>query len=177
MEVRPLFRQSKTIDKVKTDLLVDLAIFVAFLITMDPRSSGVAVHEWLSLALTVAVLVHLLLHWNWIVFVTRRFLSKAPRRSRINYILNTLLFIDSTVIVFTGLMISEAVLPSFGIRLESSFLWGRLHDLSANLALFLIGLHLAFHWRWIVSTSKRYVTRFFAPARSTPVAVKEQTQL
>lgn len=31
-------------------LLIDLAIIVAILVIMAPRSSGIAVHEWLSIA-------------------------------------------------------------------------------------------------------------------------------
>jgi hypothetical protein len=30
----------------RTKLLLDIALFVAFLITMDPRFSGLAIHEW-----------------------------------------------------------------------------------------------------------------------------------
>ncbi len=155
----------KTYDKVKTDLLVDLAIFMAFLIAMDPHSTGIAIHEWLSIAFGAAVLVHLLLHWSWIVGVTRRFFSRISRQARTNYILNLALFIDMTVIIFTGLMISESALPALGIQVTPGFLWRRLHSASADFSLFLLGLHVALHWRWIVATCKRYLLAPFMPRK------------
>ena len=51
--------QIKPKNKTKAKLVLDVAIFVAFLVTMDPRSSGITVHEWLAtsaLAQTAAAL-------------------------------------------------------------------------------------------------------------------------
>lgn len=152
-------KEIKTNSQTKTKLALDIALFVAFLITMDPESSGIPVHEWLATAMLAVVTVHLLLNWNWIVQVTRRFLGKVNAQSRINYILNWLLFIDGTVIMLSGFMISEAVLPSLGISLPRNFAWRSLHDLSANLFLALLGLHTALHWNWIVDAFKRNVFR------------------
>ena len=157
------------IDRVKTDLLVDASIFAAFLIAMDPRSSGIAVHEWLGIAFGAAIIAHLLLHWKWIVSTIRRLFSRATRPARLNYFLNTLLFIDITLVVFTGLMISRIALPSLGIYLGGSFIWRGLHSLTANLSLVLISVHVALHWRWIVETVKRYVFKPFLPKRAAGV--------
>ncbi len=59
--------------------------------------------------------------------------------------------------MLSGFMISEVVLPSFGIQLPRNFAWRGLHNLSANLFLGLPGLHTALHWSWVVNTFKRYV--------------------
>ncbi len=161
--------KKSVIDRVKTDLLVDSGIFIAFLLAMDPRSSGIAVHEWLGIAFGAAIIAHLLLHWKWIISTTRRLFSRAVRQARLNYFLNTLLFIDITLVVFTGLMISRIALPSLGIYLGGSFLWRGLHSLTANLSLVLISVHVALHWRWIVETIKRYVFKPFLPKRAAGV--------
>ena len=150
-------QQTKTKNQTKTKMVIDLIIFIAFLIAMDPHSSGIAVHEWLATSLIAALIVHLLLSWDWITQVTRRFFGKTNTQSRINYLLNWLLFIDGTVIMLSGFMISESVLPSLGITLPHNFTWRGLHDLSANLFLLLLGLHTALHWNWIVDTFKRYI--------------------
>jgi hypothetical protein len=150
-------QQTKTKNQTKTKLIIDVIIFIAFLIAMDPHSSGIAIHEWLATSLIAALVAHLLLSWNWITQVTRRFLSKTNAQSRLNYILNWLLFIDGTVIMLSGFMISESVLPFLGITLPHNFTWRSLHDLSANLFLFLLGLHTALHWNWIVDAFKRYI--------------------
>src|SRR5512146_1732306 len=131
----------------KTNLIVDSAIFLAFLVAMAPRFSGLAVHEWLGIAFGASIIAHLLLHWQWIVEVTRRFFGKAQWSARVNYILNALLFVDITLIIFSGLMISEVALPLIGIQLAQSFIWRGLHETSANLFLVLVGLHVALHWQ------------------------------
>jgi hypothetical protein len=147
----------KTKNQTKTKLVIDMIIFVVFLIAMDPRSSGIAIHEWLTTAALAALAVHLLLNWDWIVQITRRFLGKTNNQARINYILNWLLFIDGTVIMLSGFMISESLLPALGIALPRNFAWRSLHDLSSNLFLVLLGLHTALHWSWIVDAFKRYI--------------------
>lgn len=146
---------SRNLTRVK--LAVDLVIFFAFLIAMDPRSSGIAVHEWLATAALAALVVHLLLSWDWIVQISRRFIGRVNLQTRINYILNWLLFIDGSVMMLSGFMISEAVFPALGIELPRNFAWRSLHDMTANFFLLLLGLHTALHWGWVVDTFKRYV--------------------
>jgi hypothetical protein len=145
----------------RTKLLLDISTFVAFLVAMDPRTSGIAIHEWLTIALGATVLVHLLLNWNWIVEITKRLFAKGKglNGARTNYILNWLLFVDGILIMLSGIMISEAVVPAFGLTLPMNFAWRSLHDLSANISLILMGLHITLHWNWIVSTFKRMVLR------------------
>jgi hypothetical protein len=141
----------------KTKLWLDVLIFIAFLVTMDPHSSGIAIHEWLSLAMIAALTVHLLLSWDWIVEISSRFLGKVGGQNRINYILNWLLFIDGTMIMISGILISEVALPAVGIQLPVGFAWRRLHDMSANIGLLLLGLHTALHWSWIVTAFNKYL--------------------
>jgi hypothetical protein len=150
-------KETKTHSQTKTKLALDIALFLAFLITMDPESSGIAIHEWLATAMLAVVTIHLLLNWDWIVQITRRFVGKVNTQSRINYLLNWLLFIDGTLIMLSGFMISESLLPFLGISLPRNFAWRSLHDLSANIFLIILGLHTALHWSWIVEAFKRYV--------------------
>lgn len=150
--------QKNTPSQTKTKLWVDILIFVVFLIAMEPHSSGLAIHEWLTLSLLAVMIVHLLLSWNWIAETTRRFFGKLGMQSRINYVLNWLLFIVGTLVMISGIMISEVALPAMNIQLPLGFAWRRLHDMSANLVLILLGLHTALHWNWIVNTLGRYVT-------------------
>jgi len=161
-----------------TNLVIDIVIFVAFLVAMAPRFSGMTIHEWLGVSFGAAIITHLVLHWQWIVQVTKRFFSKTQWSARVNYLLNALLFIDMTVIVFTGLMISEHVLPLFGLSAAHGGVWKMLHSQSANISVYLIGLHVALHWQWIVNMFKRFVITSLLPQRkptpATPVVLKEE---
>ena len=143
--------------------LVDITIFLAFLVAMNPHATGISVHEWLGIAFGGAILTHLLLHWQWLVNITRRFFGQVSKSARLNYVLNLLFFIDMTLIIFTGIMISESALPTLGITLANGFAWRGIHTTAANLALPILGLHVALHWRWIVNTTKSYFRKVQPP--------------
>jgi len=146
-----------------TNLLVDITIFAAFLIATAPRFSGLAVHEWLSIAFGAAIVVHLLLHWRWIVSTTQRLFSTAPNQARLSYAINLALFIDMTVVIFTGLMVSEIALPSLGLNLAGGRGWMGLHRTASDVAVILLGFHVALSWRWIVGVVKNLWARLVAP--------------
>jgi hypothetical protein len=141
------------------NLLVDTAIFVAFLLATDPHTTGQTIHEWLGIAFGVGIITHLLLHGKWIVNVVRRFFSTLPGQVRINALLNSLLFIAMTLIIFSGIMISKVVLSTFGLSGSHDAIWRWLHTSATNFALIVVGLHVALHWKWIVGTMKRYAWR------------------
>lgn len=148
-----------TPNQTKSKLWMDILIFSAFLVAMEPHTSGLAIHEWLTLSMLAAITIHLLLSWDWITETTRRFLGKLGTQNRINYVLNWLLFIDGTLLMISGVMISEVALPYLGLVLPQGFAWRRLHDMSANFALILLGVHTALHWNWIVTTFDKYLIR------------------
>jgi hypothetical protein len=158
--------QNQSSNQNKTKWILDVAIFLGFLIAMEPRGTGIPIHEWFTLAALAAILVHLLVNWDWLAQITSRFLGKISSRSRINYVLNWALFIDGILLMLSGLLISRAVVPALGIQLPEAFAWRRLHDMSANVGMLLLGLHTALHWSWIVNAFKTYIvqpiTRIFS---------------
>jgi hypothetical protein len=159
------------------NLLFDGLIFSVFLFTTAPQLTGLAIHEWLSLAFGAAIISHLLLHWSWIVQVARRFFGKLSWGARLNYLLNSLLFIAFTLIIVTGLLISEVALPFFGFSLVHDRLWLNIHHTASDAAVLLIGLHIALHWRWIVNTTRRLFSRRAQPAAElTPSTTPSEVQ-
>jgi hypothetical protein len=139
----------------KIRLLLDVSAFITLLIVTAPRFTGDAIHEWLALALGGAVIVHLLLNWKWIVQITARLFSKGAKGQRFNYFLNWSLFATGVMIILSGLMISKTVVPFLGLSLPQNQSWKELHELSTNIAMVLMGLHVAVHWSWIVNMFKR----------------------
>lgn len=140
------------------NFLVDAAMFVVFLIATAPRLSGLAIHEWLSLTLAAAIVTHLLLHWQWIIGVGKRlFAKKTTWRSRLNYLLNVLLFVAFTVTIATGILISQEALPLFGLTMTSDRSLKLLHHQASDLTVLLLGLHVAIHWSWIVGMFRRFL--------------------
>lgn len=165
-------KSRNTLNSTKINMAIDATLLLVFLFTMDLRTTGEAIHEWLSIAFYIAIIVHLLLHWEWIVAVTRRFFSKTVNTARMNYVLNVLLFISMTVVTFSGIMISKIVLPTMGIEIQHNFFWRWLHSFSADAILIVIGLHLALHWKWIVNTTRRYIAKI-NPEKLAAGATKE----
>src|SRR5215212_5398885 len=137
------------------NLAVDLVIFVIFLVVEAPKFSGLPVHEWLGIAIGAGALTHVLLHWSWVIEISRRFFGKAQTLARINYVLNMLLFLAIVTIIFTGLMISETIMPLLGITVSKNGMWHGVHTAAANVFIGLVALHVALHWQWFVNLLRR----------------------
>jgi hypothetical protein len=158
----------------KTNLLIDTAIFAAFVVAMEPRFSGLPVHEWLSLALAATIVIHLLLHWKWITGIAARFFQKLWHASRLKFVVDTLLFVAFIAVMLSGILISRSALPALGLQIgQVSRSWRTLHSLSANLSILLVGLHFALNWDWVVGTVKRLVVSPLARLVQPKQAVQE----
>jgi hypothetical protein len=142
-------------NKIKFSL--DVITGIATLALLSPPLTGIPIHEWLGLAAVIPLLVHLLINWQWIVATTRRFFGKLPGQTRINYILNGLLFILMTAEGFSGVMISKVVLPSVGLSASNAYIYRYLHSLLADSLLIVFGLHLAMNWKWVLGILKKNV--------------------
>jgi hypothetical protein len=142
---------------IRTKLWLDLFIFLAFLVSMQPALTGVSLHEWFTVAIIATFVVHILGQWSWILAVGRRFFQRWFHVSRLNFVLDLALFLAMITVFVSGFVISRSFLPFFGIEVEPSFFWRRIHDVSANLTLLIVAIHVGLHWDWVVSAVKRYV--------------------
>ncbi len=143
--------------KTKTNLILDLSIFVAFLAVASPALTGMTIHEWLALAFAAAVLTHLLFHWDWIISVSKEFFRKLFHQSRLNYIVNIIFFVTMTGSMLSGVLISKSILSTLGITLNVDHSWETLHKLLSDWTLIALGLHFALHVKWLVFNLKRYL--------------------
>ena len=141
----------------KTNLILDIGIFSAFLVVFNPRLTGTTIHEWLALSFAAALVTHLLFHWKWIATILVQFFRKLIHQSRLNFVVDLLFFIAMTAAMFSGLMISRSILPAVGIQLDVSRSWREIHDQAANISLILLGIHFALHWKWVLTNLGRYV--------------------
>jgi Cytochrome B561 len=155
--------------KTKINLLVDTLIFVGFLAAFEPRMTGENIHEWLGIAFFVTMLVHLILHWKWVVTTSTRFFGKMSLETRISYFVDFLIFLAFLTVNLNGLMISRSALQTFGIRLSGGGSWRQIHSLSAQVTVFLVAIHFALHWNWVVATVKLHIGKpllgLFRPAK------------
>jgi cytochrome b561 len=148
-------------NKTKTKLCLDIALTAAYVIAMEPRFTGETWHEWLGLALGGAAIIHVLLNWKWVLNVTRRFFHKLQQQVRIDYLLDLALFASFTVVILSGIMISENLrtAETLGISFEAQRTWRSIHAWAPQVALVIVGIHLGLHWKWIADTTRRYLPR------------------
>lgn len=144
--------RKKKSNPTKRNLYIDTAIGGAFLVALAPGITGLTVHEWLGLAFSGALLTHLLLHWKWVVSITKRLFSKMPVKTRFSYVLNAALLWAFAMIGFTGFMMGNNV----GLGFDGDF-FRELHEVFANFSILLVGGHLLLHWKWLLSAFQRYI--------------------
>ncbi len=135
--------------------IFDIGMAVIFALLFTPEVTSLAFHEIASIVLGAAVILHVLLNKKWIISVSKKLFSKnTNRKTRLSYLLNIILFIDMFIILISGLLISEVVLPNF--RYDTSINWLPLHIVSSTLGLVIIGIHIGLHWNWIKQMTKHF---------------------
>lgn len=141
---------------------LDAALTLLTLMLLSVPLTGVALHEWLGIALIVALVAHLLLSWSWIVAAVRRFARRLALLVRINALVNLLLFLISTVVLASGLLISVVALPFFGLHPMPTMFLRLLHLVSADGLLIVVGVHVGLNWKWVVAALRK---QFVQPVR------------
>lgn len=146
---------------------LDALLLFAFACLQVPRATGLPGHEWLGLTFGIVVLLHLLLNWRWIVNTLRRVREPGAMRSRVNATLNALLFVMMVITIFSGLVVSEVVLPAFGASGSTLAAWRHVHNSFSRFVVAALGLHIALNWDWIAGVLRRR-------PRASSVAVESQ---
>ena len=169
------FRLNTT--RTRINLFLDLALMLAFVLELEMHFTGRTIHELLGITLGAALLIHIILHWRWIMSVTRTFFRKLLHESRFNYLLNTLVLVDLGVIIVTGILISQTLGLNLGLDRSLTSSMEHLHIQASNFSLLLVGLHVAVHWKWIASNATKYLVPHLPrrAAVSHPSQLRKQT--
>lgn len=146
----------------KTRVILDLFFFILMIAVLIPQSTGIAIHEWLSFLILIPFFLHLMINWNWIASNTKNLFKKQLRKTKFDYFFNWILYIDMLLVTVSGIVISESALPAIGITFNINPFWTIIHNASATLFIALLGIHLALHWKWIVTTLQKlkFVSEF-----------------
>lgn len=133
----------------RSRLALDAGLFVALLVAYYPARTGIVIHEWLSIAVVVPLLVHLLVNWDWTVRVAARFVDRLLSASRLNLVVDVVLFVWAVALMLSGLMVSQAISALFAWQLSPNAIWYGLHSVAADATVLLLLVHLGLHWRWV----------------------------
>ena len=145
----------RVLARTRLDFWLDALLLVAYTLAYSLGFTGIATHEWLGIGLGVALLVHITLHWDWVVRTTGKLL-RPNGRERFIWLVNLLLLVSMTLCIASGILISEVALPQLGITPAPSSFWRQVHDTTATLTLILVPVHAALRWRWIVGVARRF---------------------
>lgn len=122
----------------KRNLAIDLIALLVYLVVATPAITGIGLHEWLGLGVLVVFFVHIA--------------AALARKLRVgNFVLDVLILVVLATATVSGLMVSGAVLPTFGLYAEGYYFWDPLHAISAKVLLALLLVHVVAHWKWIVA--------------------------
>ena len=153
-------------DKQKHNWLVDAALFGGFLGALWLDLTGVAVHQWLGLAVGALATYHLVKHWSWVKAVTARFFGRTSKQSRTFYAVDAALAVGFAAITVTGVVISTWL----DLSLASYAAWHSVHVAASVATLALLVAKIGLHWRWIIDVARRRIFPVPAPSEQTGAA-------
>jgi hypothetical protein len=135
--------------KSRLNFAIDFVAGVAFIASVLSGKSYY-VHVVSGVAMATAIIIHLVLHWNWVVDGSRKLLRgtiSGLGRTRLNYTVDMFIAAMFTISVTSGAILmtsnAEAVVKT--------------HGLSSWLFVLGVVLHLRLHWRWIVAMSRELI--------------------
>ena len=131
------------------NLAIDAVALAAYLVAANPALTGIGLHEWLSLGALVVLFAHLLAHADWCVDALRTTLRRPTWARTGNLAVDALMLVTLVVVAVSGLFVSGAVLPAFGLYAEGYYFWDPLHAIAAKALLALLLVHLVTHWKWL----------------------------
>ena len=125
-------------------------------------------HTWGGIAMIVAVVVHFILHWKWVVNMTKRLAqeltsrtSRMNSKARFNVIIDVVIGLSFLACAVSGLYFF--VFPVAGAGWAATALvfsratWDLIHTWSFVGLVLAAGIHIAIHWRWIVKVATNLI--------------------
>jgi hypothetical protein len=153
---------------------LDMTIFVALLITtitgvilwlviphkLDvvvlgfSRSAWITAHICFGVVGLAGVVIHIVRHWGWLKALRGRLLSGMSEKLRANRVVDRIMWF--TFIATNGFGATAWALH-FGDDIYLVRVPYRLHVVFGVTWTILTIVHLALHWKWIASTTRRYI--------------------
>jgi len=128
------------------------------------------IHTWVGVAMIAIALIHLILHWSWVVSMAKRtwkeWTGKADPmngRGRYNLIVNTVIAVSFVLTALSGIYFlffpgsGGAVTP---VVLFSQAVWDLIHTWAGVALIIAAVLHFAIHWKWVTKVTRNVFQKF-----------------
>ncbi len=141
----------------KIDFWLDLALLISFVVDYSFSFTGLTVHEWTGVGLGASLLVHVTLHWDWVLRTTKKLFTTPAGREKLRWVVDLLLLGAMSLCVLSGIMISRSAMSALGWETNRDGFWTGLHTTAADICVALVGVHVALSWRWVLTVGRRLV--------------------
>ena len=130
------------------------------------------IHIWASIVLISLAALHIPIHWNWIVKMTKngigsmRGKKKLNKYSQFNLAVNILIGLSGMICSLSGLYflffhgVSRAVLAGDQGLIFNPITWNLIHTWSGIVMVLAAILHFGIHWKWMVKVLSKYWKEF-----------------
>ena len=140
------------------------------------------IHIWTGVLMIVVILIHIPLHWKWVVNMTKRMVrelfgkeSNLNSRSRFNVFINMLVGFSFALTALTGVYLLFVPGGPQSALNDPMILFGRttwdlIHTWSGVVLGIAALIHFAIHWKWVVKVSRKILNPY--PIRDIDKKVK-----
>lgn len=119
-------------------------------------------HTWTGIAMIAVALIHLVIHWKWVVGMVQRVYHQLLDRSvmnsgtRFNILIDSVVALSFFICAISGLYFLFFPESSGAVSLVfDSAVWDMLHTWSGIVMIIAAIIHFSIHWNWVVKVSKR----------------------
>lgn len=140
------------------------------LVILFTRHTWDDLHTWSGVAMITIAIVHISLHWHWVVNMTRRMLREITTRSktlnsrgRFNLGINITIGLSFFITSLSGIYFLFA--PSGRSAVEPMFIfsratWDILHTWGGVTMILAAIIHFAIHWNWVTKVTRGLISSF-----------------
>jgi hypothetical protein len=121
-------------------------------------------HTWGGLVMIIAALIHLVIHWKWVVNMARRMFKELTgkcgplkARARGNLILNIVVALSFFVTALSGvyfLFVPHGHAAIDPLILFSRATWDSIHTWAGVILIAAAVVHFAIHWKWVTKVTR-----------------------
>ena len=139
------------------------------------RYLWIEIHNWVAVILLGLIILHIIMHYTWIVEIfkrTKSYFNGPVRKAGEQYISSIVLFILFAVDCFSGFVL-WLILPRGTLdyyHMLSGYgrtfwglqrnVWLDIHVWVATLIVAIVIIHIVLNWRWVVRVSKKILNWF-----------------
>jgi len=136
------------------------------LVVIFSRQTWDIIHTWSGLAVIMAALVHILIHWGWITGTIKRSWQVITKKrehfgSRLTYniLLDVITAVSFILCTLSGVYFMFFVEsgPSSAGFIFNKTTWDLIHTWSGVVFTITAILHFALHWKWIVNITRKII--------------------